>query len=220
VPVLDGLKQVTTAPHGLIAIDPRDAPPRLVAFDDRGGERARLALPVAWTRERGPWLRCARARCIMYWQDARGGNVEVIEDDRDGRPTFGPRHAAALPSDQRAGWDLSPDGRWLASPAIGYANKTLLLHDVDRGTTARVACQRCTDAQAVMFSPDGGLLISDVVHGAAKGEPFSIVRRDADGRERVIWRGDAWVAAYLPIDDHQILINTIAYDLQLSLLER
>jgi hypothetical protein len=218
LPRFDGLEHIVAAPHGLLAIDPHSQPPGLVAFDDRGVERGRLALPMSWTRGHEPRLRCARVRCVMRWGDAHGENTMVIENDRDGRPVLGhPVRAVELPVPYRP-WDLSADGRWIAGP-VKLSPRTLLIYDVERGTVRYIECQRCANVDWVTFMPNGGLAFSTLTLGAVQAEPYTVVTRDPDGREQVVWRGDQYVSRLLPLDDHKILVSTISYDSKLGLLE-
>ena len=48
---------------------------------------------------------------------------------------------------------------------------------------------------------------------------YLLVKRDATGHEHVLWRGDSWIAAAVPVDDHRILISTISYQHGLTLID-
>jgi tRNA A-37 threonylcarbamoyl transferase component Bud32 len=218
LPALDDLEQVAVAPHGVVAIDERGERPSVVAFDDRGGERARLALPWPWARARSPTLRCGRARCVVMSSDEHDADIAVIEDDRDGRPRLGRQtHTTALGYVRRFSWDVSPDGNWIAAPKLFSA--TINLYDVEHGVVRSVTCARCQSIQGVRFLANGGLLMFSSMRDKTGIDPFSLMRREPDGREKEVWRGEQWVPSFLPIDEHRISINTLSYDSRLILFE-
>jgi hypothetical protein len=213
----DDLDQIVFAPHGLLAIDARTEPPNLIAFDDRGSERSRIALPM--TRDRHPEVRCGPPRCVVRWSGDHDTEVVVIDDDHEGRPTLGRllRYAERATPRGRGGWDVSPDGNWIAAPK--FFTKTIVLYDLKHGTIRQWVCEKCKEVQRVRFTPDGGLLIFGDLGTLPTADRFVLVKRAPDGSEKLLMRSDQWVPIFLPIDDHKILINSISYQSRLSLLE-
>jgi hypothetical protein len=72
--------------------------------------------------------------------------------------------------------------------------------------------------QHAWFLSDGALLISGA-RRSRTGVEFGLVRRDAAGHERMLWRGDAWIAGGVPLDDRRAVISTLSFQFRLGLFE-
>ena len=208
---LDGLSGAVVSGSGFAALDRRTEPPAYVALDEAGVEVARIPLDAA--RGASPALRCGAIRCVVLW--IAGGVAFTAAID-------GHTLAAPIRRDQPgfgiAPWELSPDGLRISSGMFPYSNK-LTLHDVDHATARTVTSQLLHKVQHAWFLPDGALLVSGVSTRFSPSFQFALCRRDAAGRERMLWHGDSWIAGAVPLDDRRLVMFTISYQIRLALLE-
>jgi hypothetical protein len=203
---LDGVRDPVVSPTGIAALDLRGAPPVYVAYDEAGVVRARI--PIEAARGARPRLRCGDASCLVMWTAGAVAYTSRIVGDTIEAPVRHDQPDVVGILD----WELSRDGERVAG--ISPAFDALILYDL-AGSVTRIAKRtEYRELQRVRFLPDGALLVS-----AASGREFFLLRRDATGHERVLWRGPSYLAAIVPLDEHRTLVSTISWQYRISLFE-
>jgi hypothetical protein len=211
IAALDGLSSVTAGPSGLAALDLRGEPPAYVALDEAGTELVRL--PLAAARGAHPTLRCGTPRCLVKWLDGDTAVTVTIEGRTVGAPVRRPGPALAstfMP------WDLSPDATSIVVPTEPWSSG-FTRYDLQHSVAHTVTSELCRVVRRVWFLPGGALALScgSPDHSLA----FALVRRDAAGRERALWQGEAWVAWLVALDDRRLIVSTVSYQTRMVLLE-
>ena len=110
--------------------------------------------------------------------------------------------------------EASPD---FLNSALPDSN-TLELYDLDRAVLRHVTSELCDGVQHAWFLPDGAFVISGLARRSDSGFGYVLFKRDANGRERVLWRGDAWIAGFVPLDDHRMIVSTVSFQSSLELV--
>lgn len=203
IPELDGRSSAHVGPSGLVALDLQSEPPMYIAFDDKGHELVRVPLEAA--RNTKPTLRCGASSCLVKWTATGVAFTAQIT----GRSVSAPvRHDDAELATTKS-WDLAPDGKQIAF-VTGPPSRELVLYDLEHLVAHHVPNDAFC-AQIVRFLPDGELVISRCSNDEDIKDPFLLVKRDASGHERVLWRGKDWISGFVPLDDHRMIVSTISY---------
>jgi hypothetical protein len=208
---LDGLSGAVLTGSGIAALDLRIEPPAYVALDEAGAPLARIPLDAA--RGARPALRCGATRCVVLWIAGGAAFTAAIDGHTVAAPVRRDQPGFGI-----AAWELAPDGLRISSGSFPYSNQ-LTLHDVDHANARVVTSALLHRVQHAWFLPDGGLLLSGVSKSFASGFQFALCRRDAAGRERMLWRGDSWIVGAVPLDDRRLIMSTFSYQFRLALLE-
>jgi hypothetical protein len=210
---LDGLRSAAAGGAGLAALDLRTDPPVYVALDEAGHELARM--PLVEARGASPTLRCGTHRCLVKWNVGKVAFTIQIDGQTIGRAIRRDQPEFARPSP----WEIASDGTRIAfSP--GVLAHDLAIYDLERAVASHTTAEALSRIQHAWFSPDGGLVMSGVSRRSGADVPtFAVVRRDATGRDHVVWRGEPWVAGVAQLDDHRLLLSTSSFHARLSLLE-
>jgi hypothetical protein len=213
IAALDGLHSAAARSSGLSALDLQSEPPVYVAFDEAGTELARV--PIEAARGARPTLRCGESRCLVKWGAGAVAYLATIEGRTVGAPVHLEQPALAVTGFP---WETAPDGRRIAFGALPYSN-VLELYDVEHVVVHRVTSELCEGVQHAWFLPDGALVLSGFTRRSDSRSEFVLVKRDATGHEHVLWRGDAWIAGVVPLDDHRMIVSTLSYRFSLVLFE-
>ncbi|HEX7838203.1 MAG TPA: hypothetical protein VF469_12100, partial [Kofleriaceae bacterium] len=208
IAALDGLTGAVASPTGLAALDLRSEPPAYVALDEAGTEVLRV--PIDAPHGERPTLRCGLSRCLVKWVAGGSAYTVAIEGRTVGAPV---RHDVPELASRITPWALAPDGKSIAVP-IGPWSAALVVYDLEHAALHRVTSEACQFVQLLWFSPDGALLLS-----CKSGVDSLLVRREAAGRERALWHGEAPVVSTVPLDDHRVVVTMFSYQLRLGLLE-
>ena len=213
IAVLDGLHSAVTRSSGLSALDLRSEPPVYVAFDEAGAELARV--PIKAARGASTTLRCGESRCVVKWDSGAVAFIAAIEGRTVGAPVRLEQPSLATP---RVPWEIAPDGERIAFGTFPYSN-VLEVYDFRRAVAHRMTSEVCELVEHVWFLPDGALVFSGAMRRLDTKFHYLLVKRDAADHEHVLWRGDARIAGFVPLDGDRMIVSTLSFQPSLALFE-
>lgn len=205
IAALDGQTTVVESPTGFAALDLRGEPPVYIAFDEAGAELARV--PIEKANSQTATLRCSAASCFVRWLvgSERSAYMATIVGNTISAPV---RHdesgdAWSVP------WDVTPNGEQIAV-TIARSDR-ILLYDLQRKVAQVVSSECCESINDVWFARDGNLVMSGFQRSNTDRR-YVLVKRDISGHEQALWRSDFPITGFVEIDNHRIILSTLAPD--------